>query len=488
MRVSEAINSRRSMRVFKPDPVPQADIEWIISTATRAASNGNLQPWKLYVTIGKARQRLSAAILKAMDDGDNGPGAEYDVYPKEFTPLYDARRKLVGKQLYTLLGVPRGDAAGMLKQFRKNYDFFDAPVGMILCVERRMGNGQWIDCGIFLDQLMLLAREKGLHTCPQAAFSRYQHVVRRELKIPDDQVVICGLALGKADPDEVPNNLITERAPIQDFALVHRMTRAQGRPPARCSSFCGTVGLYDALFVVSISQGLAVPGYRSALGRPVPRLPRVPRRGAASLEGKLCGDLRHAAPHTTCRTSSTPTRWPAELGFRPFLYPPTWLLSLLPFGLLAVGPAIASFFVLAAVSAAAALRGPRTVLAVDRSAILVAPAAAWVVIDRARTRFSALALLYGGLRAARAHAGRRWQATAGLWPTNRKFGLLVPLALLGCPSLATAEPDVSRPLLALLLVTLLLFGMEAWLAFLTAARHAAGPGRRRRMFDRPHCT
>jgi nitroreductase len=152
-----------------------------------------------------------------MDDGDTGPGGEYDVYPKEFTAVYDARRKLVGKQLYTLLGVPRGDATGMLKQFRKNYDFFDAPVGMILCVERRMGGGQWIDCGIFLDQLMLLAREKGLHTCPQAAFSRYQHVVRRELKIPDEQVVNCGLALGQADPDAVPNNLITERAPLQDF-------------------------------------------------------------------------------------------------------------------------------------------------------------------------------------------------------------------------------------------------------------------------------
>jgi nitroreductase len=217
MRVSEAINSRRSMRVFKTDAVPQADIEWIIANASRAASNGNLQPWKLYVTQGKARQRLSTAILKAMDDGDNGPGAEYNVYPKEFTAVYDERRKLVGKQLYTLLGLPRGDAAGMLKQFRKNYDFFDAPVGMILCVERRMGNGQWIDCGIFLDQLMLLAREKGLHTCPQAAFSRYQHVVRRELKIAEEEVVICGLALGYADPDAVPNNLITERAPLKDF-------------------------------------------------------------------------------------------------------------------------------------------------------------------------------------------------------------------------------------------------------------------------------
>jgi len=217
MRVSEAIKSRHSMRTFKPDPVSREDVEWIVTTASRAASNGNLQPWKLYITMGKARERLSTAVLKAMDEGDMGPGAEYAVYPKEFTPLYDARRKLVGKQLYTLLGVPRGDSAGMQKQFRRNYLFFDAPVGMILCVERRMGGGQWIDCGIFLDQLMLLAREKGLHTCPQAAFSRFQHVVRRELKIPDDQIVICGLALGHADSDAVPNNLITERAPLQDY-------------------------------------------------------------------------------------------------------------------------------------------------------------------------------------------------------------------------------------------------------------------------------
>ena len=219
MKVSDAINSRRSMRVFKPDPVAKADVEWIIGTANRAASNGNLQPWKLHVTMGAARQRLSQAILTAMDDNDHGPGAEYSVYPKEFPPVYDARRKLVGKQLYTLLGVPRGDTAGMVRQFRKNYDFFDAPVGMILCVERRMEKGQWIDCGGFLSCLMLLAREKGLHTCPQAAFSRYQHVVRRELAIPDDQVVICGLALGHADPDVVPNNLVTERAPIDDFTV-----------------------------------------------------------------------------------------------------------------------------------------------------------------------------------------------------------------------------------------------------------------------------
>jgi nitroreductase len=210
MRVSEAVKSRHSMRTFKPDPVARQDVEWIIGNASRAASNGNLQPWKLHVAMGRARERLCGAILEALDRGDLGPGGEYDVYPKEFTPVYDARRKLVGKQLYTLLGIPRGDAAGMQRQFRRNFLFFDAPVGMILCVERAMGGGQWIDCGIFLDQLMLLAREKGLHTCPQAAFARVQHVVRRELAIPDDQVVLCGLALGYADPDAVPNNLITD--------------------------------------------------------------------------------------------------------------------------------------------------------------------------------------------------------------------------------------------------------------------------------------
>ena len=216
MRVSEAVLSRRSMRAFKPDPVPRETVEWIIATANRAASNGNLQPWKLYVTMGAARQRLSRAVLDAIDAGEPDT-REYEVYPRLFTPEYDRRRKTVGKQLYTLLGVPRGDTAGMDRQFRKNYEFFGAPVGMILCVDRDMGDGQWIDCGIFLDQLMLLAREKGLHTCPQAAFGRYQRVVRRELRIPDEQVVICGLALGHADADEIPNNLLTERVPIADF-------------------------------------------------------------------------------------------------------------------------------------------------------------------------------------------------------------------------------------------------------------------------------
>jgi nitroreductase len=220
MKVSEAVLSRRSMRVFKTDPVPREAIEWIITNASRAASNGNLQPWKLHVATGAARERLSRAILDAIDAGEPDT-REYDVYPRTFRPVYDQRRKTVGKQLYTMLGVPRGDEAGMTRQFRKNYEFFGAPAGLILCVDRDMGDGQWIDCGIFLDQLMLLARERGLHTCPQAAFGRYQRVVRRELAIPDEQVVICGLALGYADADAIPNRLVTDRVPLADFTSWH---------------------------------------------------------------------------------------------------------------------------------------------------------------------------------------------------------------------------------------------------------------------------
>lgn len=218
MKVSDAILSRHSMRVFHDKPVPREALHRLLDVSRYAASNGNLQPWKVYVTSGAARKRLSAAILKAMDSGEEGGPAEYDVYPRVFTQPYDARRKKVGKDLYTLLEVPKGDAAGMAKQFRKNFEFFGAPVGMILTIDRSMGNGQWIDSGIFLGTLMLLAREEGLHTCPQAAFARFQKIVRRELAIPANEVVLCGLGVGYADSAEVPNNLVTDRAAVEEFA------------------------------------------------------------------------------------------------------------------------------------------------------------------------------------------------------------------------------------------------------------------------------
>lgn len=219
MKVSEAIATRHSMRVFHDRPVPREVLHRLLDVSRYAASNGNVQPWKVYVASGAARRRLSAAILKAIDASEEGGPAEYDVYPRVFAEVHDRRRKKVGKDLYTLLNVPRGDAAGMQKQFRKNFEFFGAPTGMILTLDRGMGNGQWIDSGIFLGTLMLMAREEGLHTCPQAAFARFQRIVRREMAIPANEVVLCGLAVGYADSAEVPNDLITDRAAVEDFAV-----------------------------------------------------------------------------------------------------------------------------------------------------------------------------------------------------------------------------------------------------------------------------
>lgn len=221
MKVSDAILSRRSMRVFKPDPVPEEKIRRIIEVSKRAASNVNLQPWRLYVTMGEARKRLSAAVLASLEAGES-PGPEYSVYKRPIPEPYRSRQVAVGKALYGMLNIPKGDAEGMARQHKRNYVFFDAPVGLIMTVDRAHGHGQWLDCGAFLANLMLMAREEGLHSCPQAAFANHHPAIRRELNIPDNEIVICGLAIGHADENEVPNNLITERAPLEDFVAWHR--------------------------------------------------------------------------------------------------------------------------------------------------------------------------------------------------------------------------------------------------------------------------
>ena len=222
MNVTEAIATRRSIRIFKPDPVPEDLLRCMIETASRAASNVNLQPWRLYVATGAARQRLSEAILAAIDADEPNHGPQYAVHPRPVPEPYRSRQVKVGKELYGLLDIPKGDAEGMRRQFKRNFLFFDAPVGLMLTMDSRLGHGQWLDCGGFLTSLMLLAREAGLHTCPQAAFASYHRIVRRELAIPEGETVICGLAVGYADPDDVPNNLVTERAPLADWVSWHR--------------------------------------------------------------------------------------------------------------------------------------------------------------------------------------------------------------------------------------------------------------------------
>ncbi|SNS69052.1 Nitroreductase [Noviherbaspirillum humi] len=218
--VDAAITSRRSIRAFRPDPVAREDVEAILDVAARAPSGTNTQPWKVYVLTGAAKERLSDAVLKAHND-PSSPDAfseEYHYYPRKWVSPYIDRRRKVGWDLYGLLGLTRDDKAGMHAQHGRNYLFFDAPVGMIFTIDRIMEQGSWLDYGMFLQNIMVAARGRGLDTCPQAAFTQYHRIIARVLDLPDDEMVVCGMSLGFADMDKIENSLRTEREPVSRFA------------------------------------------------------------------------------------------------------------------------------------------------------------------------------------------------------------------------------------------------------------------------------
>jgi nitroreductase len=216
--VEDAITSRRSVRAFLPHPVPRALIEHILEVASRAPSGTNMQPWSVHVVTGEAKERLSRAILDAIEGGDEGDERTWKYYPDEFFEPYLSRRRAVGWGLYGLLGITKGDHAKMKAQRAQNYRFFGAPVGMIFTIDNRLEIGSWLDYGMFLQNIMISARAHGLHTCPQAAFADYHRVIRLQLGIPEDRTVICGLSIGYEDKAAAANRLRTERAPVRGFA------------------------------------------------------------------------------------------------------------------------------------------------------------------------------------------------------------------------------------------------------------------------------
>jgi nitroreductase len=217
--VDAAITSRRSIRAFLPAAVPRETIEAILAVASRAPSGTNTQPWQVHVLTGDAKQRLSSAIRAAYDD----PAAvmqhaeEYAYYPTEWVPPYIDRRRKVGWDLYGLLGIGKGDKPRMHAQHGRNYAFFDAPVGMIFTIDRVMQQGSWLDYGMFLQNIMVAARARGLDTCPQAAFTQFHRIIAEQLQLSPQQMVVCGMSLGYADPEAIENTLQTERAPVGAF-------------------------------------------------------------------------------------------------------------------------------------------------------------------------------------------------------------------------------------------------------------------------------
>jgi nitroreductase len=214
---NDAITSRRSIRRFLDIPVPAETVEAILNIAARAPSGTNMQPWRGTVLAGAAKLRLIDAVQAAFDAQEPGHVQEVQYYPDTFFEPYLSRRRTVGWGLYGLLDISKGDAAKMRAQHRRNFQFFDAPVGMIFTIDRRLATGSWLDYGMFLQNVMTAARARGLDTCAQAAWSHYHKAIRSVLGLAEEDVVVSGMALGYADPDAPENQLATERAPARDF-------------------------------------------------------------------------------------------------------------------------------------------------------------------------------------------------------------------------------------------------------------------------------
>jgi nitroreductase len=198
-------------------------VKEILDVARFSASGMNTQPWHVHVVTGRAKERLSEALVRTYDDPS--PEQEYrepyDYYPTVWHPPYVDRRREVGWNLYGLLRIEKGDKRRMHAQHSRNYRFFDAPVGLIFTVDQSMGRGSLLDYGMFLQSIMLAAKARGLDTCPQAAFNEYHAIISRELGIPVNQMIVCGMSLGYADHSKIENTLVTDRETVESFTTFH---------------------------------------------------------------------------------------------------------------------------------------------------------------------------------------------------------------------------------------------------------------------------
>ncbi|HZM46793.1 MAG TPA: nitroreductase [Burkholderiales bacterium] len=216
--VFEAARTRRSIRAYKPDPVSMEIVREIVALGRHAPSGSNIQPWRVHAMIGATLKRVGTAIQQAFLAGDPGK-RDYDYYTDPIEEPYLARRRQCGWGLYGTLGIGRGDHAKSKAYRARNYDFFGAPAGLIFTIERNLEKGSWLDYGMFLQTIMLAARARGLHTCPEAAIASYPDIVRRELGITNDWIVICGMAMGYADPEDVINTFQPSRIAVDEYAV-----------------------------------------------------------------------------------------------------------------------------------------------------------------------------------------------------------------------------------------------------------------------------
>jgi nitroreductase len=223
MSVIELLHKRRSVRSFLSTPVSREIIVDLLRAAARSPSGTNMQPWRVYVLTGDAKDRLVREVLVKRElephrEKPPKPFGEYDYNPEPLFEPFLTRRRTVGFSLYQILGVARGDRAASWIVAGRNFEFFGAPVGLIFTIDRSLQQGSWLDYGIFLQSLMLAANDFGLDTCAQAAWRHYHDIIRPLCEIPDNEIVVCGMSLGYADEDAPANKLVTERESVESFA------------------------------------------------------------------------------------------------------------------------------------------------------------------------------------------------------------------------------------------------------------------------------
>lgn len=218
------MTERHSVRAFLPRPVEPDTIKQILQVASRAPSGTNTQPWQVYVVSGAKRdaivQQVCAAQMALFANPDLASQYQesYAYYPKQWISPFIERRRENGWSLYGLLGIEKGDKAKMAAQHLRNFQFFDAPVGLFFCVHKIMGVGAKMDIAMMMQNVMLAAKARGLDTCPQAAWNHFHGIVLKQLGAPEDVELVCGMALGYADPNAVVNQLHTPRVAVEEFA------------------------------------------------------------------------------------------------------------------------------------------------------------------------------------------------------------------------------------------------------------------------------
>lgn len=219
MSAVDAVIGRRSIRRFMSTPVPEETVLDILAAASRAPSGVNAQPWLVHLVTGAARDRLSDAAVAAAAAGELS--LEYQYLPTDMPEPYRSRRRKVGYELYALYGIDQEDYPARKEAMLRNFHFFGAPVGLFFTMERNLTAGSWLDMGMFMQNVMTIARAYGLETCPQQAWCDVGAVVRGALGIPDDHIILSGMALGHADPDAPENTLISDRIGTRAFTRIH---------------------------------------------------------------------------------------------------------------------------------------------------------------------------------------------------------------------------------------------------------------------------